>query len=181
MSVQRSEGRLSIVISGKVEPWKEALLFAWVFAWTACGIYFVYTFLNATDRDMKLSLMVMLAFWAYFEMRIGKALLWRKFGRELIRIKDGALSIKNDIKGYGKAQTHFVQNIENLELIDLDGSSFKWQMTSSFWVVGAQKLTFRSMGKNYLFGKGLDDIEARELLKILKKEISAQRKSTTAE
>ena len=117
MSVQRSEGRFSVVISGKVEPWKEALLFAWVFAWTACGIYFLYTFLNATDRDLKLGLMVMLIFWAYFEMRIGKALLWRKFGKELIRLKDGVLSFKNDINGYGKSQDHFVQNIEKLEFI----------------------------------------------------------------
>lgn len=181
MSVQRSDGRLSVVISGKVEPWKEALLVAWVFAWTACGAYFIWELLHTDDRQMKLTLIVLLTFWAYFEIRIGRALMWRKYGKELIRVKDGVLMIKNDIRGYGKAKELFVDNVQELEVIEREKQSFKAQMSSSFWIIGGDSVRFAANGKYYLVGKGLDNKEARELVKALKHAFAAQRESTTEE
>ena len=175
MSVQRSEGRLSVVISAKVEQWKEALLFAWVLAWTACMVLFIMELLAQQDRQMKLMLIIMLTFMAYFELRMVRALLWRKFGKESLRVKDGVLRIKNDIKGYGKVREFFAQNIQELQVVQHNERSFKFQMNSSFWVVGGDSVSFKEGGKQYLIGKGLNQQEAKGLVKVLKRALAEQR------
>ena len=100
VSYKVHEDYSTIVISTNIDKWKETLLLTWLLGWTICGSVFFY-FLFAGDfvtREEKLMLLVMCVFWLFFQIRIGKAYLWRKSGMEFIRIDKDLMTIKKSIK-----------------------------------------------------------------------------------
>ncbi len=177
VSVDRGEGRTSVVIGARLPKWREALLVTWAVAWLLCGIYVIYARTTmATGDPLRQYLLIFLAFWAYFLLRAVKALLWRLKGLELWRIKEGQLTIKDSILGFGTARTYFVENIQRLGLIRQDPTSLKWQLNNSDWVIGGERLGFEHLGRRIVFGKGLNEAEANALLKLLEKELRRERK-----
>ncbi|MCW5897627.1 MAG: hypothetical protein KIT10_00010 [Flavobacteriales bacterium] len=178
VSVERGEGRLSVVIAARLPAAKRNLLVVWSIAWLLCGIYlFIARRDLAQDDPLRQYLLVFLAFWAYFMLKIGRATLWRLRGFEIHRVKDGRLTIKDSLFGLGRANHYFVDNIRKLGLIDIDRSSWKWQWNESPWVIGGERLGFEHLGKKVVFGKGLDDDEAKRLVLVLKDALKHQRKT----
>ena len=177
VSVDRKDGRTSVVISARLPRAKETMLVVWFVAWVLCGAYVMYarTQLSQGD-DLRQYLLVFLAFWTYFAVLVGKALLWRLKGFELWRIKDGTLTVKNSIFGYGKATNYFVDNIQKLGLLNVDQSSWKWQLNQSGWMVGGERLGFEHLSKKVVFGKSLTEEEAKMLVPVLKDALKAERK-----
>jgi len=177
VSIDRQDGRTSVVISARLPKGKEALMIAWFLAWTCCGAYVIYARAQLASGDpLRPYLLAFLAFWLYFELRIGKAMLWRLKGFELWRIKNGTLTIKDSLFGYGKASDYFVDNIKKLGLLVVDERSWKWQLDQSFWVVGGARLGFEHLNKKVAFGKGLAADEARALVPMLKQALMDERK-----
>lgn len=178
VSVDRQGGRTTVVISARVSRSQERLLVAWVVVWALCGAYVLHVLLDVPKGEqLRQFLLVFLAFWAYFLVKIGKAALWRLKGFEFWRIQNGTLTIKDSLFGYGKATEHFVDNIQKLGIINLDPTSWKWQWNQSIWVIGAEKLGFEYLGRKVVFGKGLSDEEARKLVSILKDALKQERKA----
>lgn len=177
VSVERGDGRLSVVISARTSRGTEALLIAWAVAWLFCGIYVMVTRNDLPEGDpLRQYLLAFMAFWLYFAVTVGKALLWRLKGFELWRVKDGALVVKDSLFGYGKAHTYFVDNIQQLGLLKVDESSWKWQWNRSVWVIGGERLGFEHLGRKVVFGKGLTDAEAARLVPLLKGALRAERR-----
>jgi hypothetical protein len=177
VSVDRQADRTSVVISARVGRVKERLLLVWVLAWALCGAYVFYLLPGIPKGEpLRQFLLVFLAFWVYFLIKIGKAALWRLKGFELWRIKNGTLTIKDSLFGYGKATDHFVDNIQKLGLINEDPASWKWQWNQSSWVIGGERLGFEYLGRKVVFGKGLTEEEARRLVPILKDALKQQLK-----
>jgi hypothetical protein len=176
VSIDRKDGRTSVVISARLPKGKEAMMVAWFLAWTFCGAYIIYARTQLAPADpLRPYLLAFLAFWAYFELRIGRAVLWRLKGFELWRIKNGTLTIKDSIFGYGKANDYFVDNIKKLGLLVIDERGWKWQLNQSFWVVGGERLGFEHLNKKVTFGKGLTEEEARSLVPMLKHALLQER------
>ncbi len=166
-----------MVVSARLPKGKEALLITWAIAWILCGAYVIYARTElAEDDPLRQYLLAFLAFWAYFAFKIGRVVLWRTKGFELWRIKDGSLTIKDSILGYGKASTYFVENIQKLGLLNFDETSIKWQLNDSPWVMGGERLGFEYLGKKVIFGKGITDEEARNVLSLLKQALTEERK-----
>lgn len=182
VSIDRREGRTSVVISARTTPGKQTLLVTWAVAWIACGVIVIFerSMLPAGDPARQYML-AFLAFWAYFAVMIARAVLWRLKGFELWRIKDGALTIKSSVLGYGKAHTYFTANIEKLGLIAMDRDSWKWQWDQSVWVVGGERLGFEHLGKKVVFGRNLTDDEARQLVPVIKRALKEERKREEAD
>lgn len=177
VSVDRQADRTSVVISARVGKAQERLLLAWVVAWALCGAYMIHVLLGIPKGEpLRQFILVFLAFWAYYLIKIGKAALWRMKGFELWRIKNGTLTIKDSLFGYGKATDHFVDNIQKLGLINEDAASWKWQWNQSIWVIGGERLGFEYLGRKVVFGKGLTEEEARKLIPILKDALKQERK-----
>lgn len=169
VSVDRKDGRTSVVISARSSKGRETLLVAWTVAWLLCGTYIIHERTNLPEGDpLRQYLLAFLAFWLYFLVMIGKATLWRLKGFELWRIKDGTLTLKDSLFGYGRANHYFVDNIRKLGMIDVDRASWKWQWNNSPWQIGGERLGFEHLGRKVVFGKGLSDEEARVLVPILK-------------
>jgi hypothetical protein len=142
------------------------------------GVYVVLTRSELPEGDpLRQYLLAFLAFWAYFLLMIGRATLWRLKGFELWRIKDGVLTVKDSLFGYGRAHDYFVDNISRLGLLQIERSSWKYQWNESDWVIGGERLGFEHLGKKVVFGKGLTEEEARKLVPILKDALRRERKS----
>jgi len=82
VSVDQSKGRLSVVISQKLEGWKKSLFVTWFVFWSCCGVYFIVALTTEPARETKLMILVLLVFWTYYAWKIGKALMWRLKGVE---------------------------------------------------------------------------------------------------
>lgn len=171
ISHQKKEGTFTAVISPKIAGIKETLLLTWLLAWTFCGIFFITQLLGPDSRETKLALAVMVAFWTYFEFKIGKAYFWRKYGLERLMIKDGYLHIKNDIKGFGKARSFFVENVQHLGLIKTSNKNFFTFMNNSFWVIGGETIGFECLNKPVTLGQHLNDKDAKLLVRLLESEL----------
>jgi hypothetical protein len=177
VSIDRREGRLSVVISARLTKGKEALLVTWCVMWVMIGVYVFYerTLLPQGDSARQY-LLGFMAFWLYFLVRVGRALLWRLKGFELWRLKDGTLTIKDSLFGYGKAHPYFVENIKALGLLKIEKTSFKYQLNDSFWTIGGERLGFEHLGRKVIFGKGLSDQEAKRVVTALQDELKKARK-----
>ena len=127
VSVDRSAGRTSVVIDARATPAKRALITAWTIAWVACGVAVLVERAQLAPGDpLRQYLLAFIAFWAYFLVMIGKALLWRWRGLELWRVKDGRFTIKDSILGYGRAHDYFVENIQALNAVLAKGAQPWW-------------------------------------------------------
>lgn len=171
----------SVVIGNRLPAGKLFLLAAWLVAWSFCGWAFIHEARINTDPDLRIPLMIMIAFWAYFELRIIRVVLWRTKGFELWWIKDGELTIKDSLFGYGKANRYFVANIQRFGLLNMDETSWRWQMSDSFWTRGGERLGFEYQGKKVAFGRGLTKQESDQLAHLLGKELKRERKARPQE
>ncbi len=177
VSVEHKADGLSVVITARLTRPKEALLVAWFIAWTLCGAYFAYELAQPqAKRETHQGLLLMLAFWAWFELRIGRVVLWRLKGFELWRLKEGTLTVKDSIFGYGRAHDYFVDNIQRFGPIQVDETSWKWQLNESFWVMGGERLGFEHAGKKVAIGKGLTKEEAARVAQVMERALKAARK-----
>lgn len=174
---QPAEGGMSVVISNRLPKTRRYLLLGWLVAWTGCGMAFLYELASGTDQDLRVPLVVMLSFWAYFEVRIARVVLWRTKGFELWRLKEGELTVKDSLFGFGKANHYFVANIQRFGLLNVEKDSWKWQLSDSFWTRGAEQLGFEYHGKKVAMGRGLTDAEARALAQQFGTALKRERKT----
>ncbi len=168
---EEKDGLLTIMVTSTITKAKMNLLFIWLMLWTLCGIIVFSQFFAAHSREMKLMMLVWFAFWSYFEYKIGYAYLWRKTGKEIIRIIDGKLFLKRDIGGSGKEDSYLTGNITKLKTIDFNSKQFTQTMNNSFWVIGGETVFFEYMGKTIGCGLQLSEPEAIVLFKKLKQGI----------
>ena len=172
VSYANHDGYTTVVISTKIDRWKESLMLFWLLAWSFCGVYFMYElFWGNHANDMKITLIIMLGFWLYFEVRIGKAFMWRKHGMEFLKIEEDELTYKRSIKGYGKALRFFNNNIKNIALVDRKETHPLSFLENSSWFIGGETIEFKHMGKAIRLGLQLEEKEAKKLVEFLKKNL----------
>lgn len=162
---------LEVIITQKVERWKESLLMAWLGAWLFCGIYFIAELVSTDDSGLKTFLYICLAFWSFFLFRIGKVFLWRLIGKERITISGSQLSIQNLIGSMGKKERFNLVTIKKFGLTKYDEKSFLQFMDQSFWIIGGDKIGFNYGNKKIRLGKQLSEKDSIALVRVLDKYI----------
>jgi hypothetical protein len=167
VSIERKGEQLSMVISPRLSRMQEALLVAWNVAWWICGVFILVELFRMPAGSQRSFVIAFMAFWLWFAFRIGRVMLWRLKGFELLRLKDGRFTIKDSILGYGRANDYFLENIQRFGALSIDESSWTWQLNDSFWVMGAERLGFEHLGRKVVFGKGLTHDEAQRLMTII--------------
>lgn len=169
ITLVEDKNSLILMISGKIEKWKETMLFVWLLGWLFCGGVFVYELFKEHTQDICIALIVYLCFWAYFAYKIGYAFLWRKWGQELIKINENSMLIKREIGTYGKVYVYQKDNIKNLEGYAYSEKSLSKVFSDSFWVVGGEKIIFDHFNSKVGFGLQLTRDEQKKLLTLIKK------------
>ena len=168
ISTLKTDGVSSFVIIPTDTNWKLHLLFTWFFLWTVSGVIIMANYFSLTNTNTKTLVLVWLGFWAYFEFKIGKAFLFKKFGKEKIWIKNGKLNYWKDVAGRGKKLEFDIELIKDLQLVEKNKRDFFQFMNESFWVVGGESISFTYGAKTYRLGVQLNDDDAKELLKQIK-------------
>ena len=171
ISIKRTENEVSIVIVALATKLKNTLLFACFFLWSVSGIIIMTQFFVTPDQNTKAALLVGLAFWIYFEFRLFKAYMWRKYGVEKIKLRDQKVLYKRDVAGRGKIKTYEFDFIKDLRVLIPKENSFADNMSNSYWSVAGERLAFDYYGKEIKFGFQLEPADAEALYKILKKQI----------
>ncbi len=167
----------SVKITGKVEGWKEGLLVAWVAAWIFCGAVVVYEIFNPYERSIKLVLFVFLIFWAYYLWKVGKTLLYRIYGYELMQIGSGELLLQRKWLGGGSPQRFRIEDLGPLERTKLSPRSWAYTYENLFWVIGGERLAFKHGDRYVAFGLQLDDKQVSALYSFLRKHMLKHRHS----
>lgn len=180
ISVEDTDGITTIVINPIRVWWKEILLTLWVVSFTFVGLFMLYLLLtdfaslnydgpkSADDIDAQtIYAIVFLGFWAYFEFKTLKSLLWYRFGKELIRIDNEAFSLKKSILSYGKAHRYFFENMKNFHQRKEEPTSFNNFFENAYWALGTDALVFEHYGKAKSFGRRLDQKNGRLLLRLI--------------
>lgn len=179
---KQHEDCYTIVISPTIERWQLNSLLVWVIAWTFCGLAFAYYALFESETLKQLFIFaVLLVFWLYFEVRVIRAYLWRKFGLEIIRIDDQYLSIKDSIFKHGKPRNFEIEKVnpEAIEDIYINPKSYGKVMNDSFWQVGQGTIVLNFEDKPYYFGTQLENRDSAKLARLIRKTVEQYKMKDT--
>lgn len=168
---------LQVIVRGKIDRWKEALLSAWMLAWIFIGIVVFLEYFYATNKEMKMILVIFLIFWSYYFFVVGRVWLFRLGGNELIRVSNGMLSLKRSYFTYGKAKNYSTEFMEDFKVIEFPQKSFTKAYETGWWVLGGEKLGFQYQSRFVKFGMQLNEQEALAVYKLLRNRL---KKSTRA-
>jgi hypothetical protein len=171
ISISKKDDSTSIIIYPEKSKINQTILFIWFILWTAGGVIMLIGRQLGYYSAPKTYVLVWMAFWLYFEYVTAYALIWRSFGFERILIKNNKLYLKNEIRGKGKLKIFDIEFIKDLQLVPIDERSFAKVMSDSYWMPGGERLYFWYQGKQIRFGQQLNENDAKELLKFLKREL----------
>lgn len=172
ISISKKEGSTSIIIYPEKNKLNQAVLLVWFLLWTAGGLIMLFARQLGYYSAPKTYVMVWMAFWLYFEYITGYALIWRSYGFERILLKNKKLFYKKEIRGTGKTKTYDFEFIKDLQLLPTKENSFANVISDSYWMPGGEKLFFWYQGRQIHFGQQLNEIDAKNLLKLMKNEIA---------
>ena len=159
----------SLVILPTDDKKKVNWMFVWLLAWSVSGVIVMANYFTLTQDKAKMMLIVWLAFWAYFEFKIIRVYMWKRFGKEKLWIKNGKLLYQQDINGRGKVKEFDLNLISEFGLIALTNGSIADTFSQTFWVKGGERIEFTCQSKNIKFGMQLDDNEAKKIITALNK------------
>jgi len=171
IEVNQSKERFEILIASKIPRSQFAMLSAWLVAWTIAGVY-VLSQVFSMQSDSQIFMIVWLAFWAYFEYRIGSAWLWRKYGREVFRIEGDEVQLRFEVAYGGRAEAFSRADITGFHNLDKDKSAFVKSFYASFWVVGGETIGFFYKGRIKTFGRQISSNDADKLIALIKKHLA---------
>lgn len=176
ISVLTKENLLSIVILPTADKRKTGMLFLWLMAWTVCGLIVLANYPRLQTQDTKLFVIVYLSFWAYFEFKIVRAFMWKRFGKEKLWIQDGTVFYQREVNGRGKVKEYELELINEFKTIEVNKGDFSDFINQSFWIKGGERLEFDCQAKIIRFGMQLEENEAKDLLNVIKKFLKQQNK-----
>lgn len=189
ISVEDDKNVTTIVIRPLRVWWKEILLSLWVAGFTFVGLVMIYQLINGfaslnypeapseeqIDNQIIYAI-VFLGFWAYFEYKTVKSLLWYRFGKELVKIDPDGFTLKKSILSYGKANRYFFENMKEFHQRKEEPTNFGNFFENAFWSLGTDSLEFTHQGKTKSFGRRIDQKSGRLLLRLIDDRVKKQLK-----
>lgn len=170
VSIKHTDKELSIVILAMKDKLKNRLLLLWLILWSLGGLIVFSQYFTLTDPNTRIAVIVWMFFWFYFEFKILNAYLWRRAGKEIIKIRNNNLQYKRDIAGRGKIRTYSLDFMKDLRIVEQKENSFFESLNNSYWAIAGEKVAFDYYGKEIKFGIQLEEKEAKLLLKVISNE-----------
>ena len=164
---------LEILISGKIPGWQFNALTLWQLAWTVAGLFVISQLFFGVAADQKVFMYIWLAFWIYFEVKIGHAWLWRKSGKEIIKIAKDTTELRFEVPLRTRASKFKTQEINGVSNLEIVKGVFAKNYYESFWVVGGETIGLQYHEKLYSFGRQLPPEDAARLMRIVEKRLKA--------
>ncbi len=180
------DNKTTFVITPASTGWQRSLMGAWFCMWTVIGATVIWAWLSGfafevgqgakkptadAIQQAQMIIIVFLVFWLYYFIRVARSFAWLLWGKEMVKVDQIAMTIKNSTRGYGKAKEYYLENIEKIRVSMPKENSIQSVWESSAWVRGGERLEFDYMGKTIRFGRKIDEKEAKLLFQILTKRV----------
>jgi len=169
IGVEKTPEGLTVRIAASTVKDKKDLLIlkGWVILWLLCGVLLLGQTMVEPNADIKVYLLVFLAFWAYFAMRVTKGYYFKKYGVEIIHVHNGKVMYSRSIKSkLGKPQ--FLVPEGNSPFAYLGGkSNFTQVYYDSFWISQGGNLSIGEGREQVRFGLQLPREESEPLAHLL--------------
>ncbi len=166
-SVLIKDNVFSLVILPNSDAKKINWLLLWLIAWSVSGVIILVNYFTLTNQNEKLMIIVWLAFWVYFEYKIARVLIWKKFGKEKLWIKNGLIHYQQSIVNKGKIKLVDVNLVTEFKLIEIEEQNFADMFSQTFWVKGGERVEFNSQAKTIRFAMQLTTAEANKIITII--------------
>lgn len=137
-----------------------AFLFIWMIGWTFGEIFVIWKIIsgNLSLYDNTFLLLWLIG-WTYGGFRIIRYILWKLYGKEVIRLDKGILEIKKTILWYNKTSFYDVIEITDIYLTPKETKNKQGLLT---YKGGA--IEFKYNNKTIQFAKEADLHAANEIL-----------------
>lgn len=168
ISYVKDGNNLSLVITANHSKSKTRFLLGVLLLWLLGGGIIIFNFASLSGEQSKVMLLVWLGFWIYFLYIIGKAWRWNKFGNEIIKISDGTLKLKNDVRGRGWVHTFDAAKIKDLKEYGEGQPAWFKQFGGDYWSTDPDTLSFQCEDQLVAFGYQLTEKEKQDILRLLK-------------
>lgn len=154
-------------ISAKREWANLIFLPLWLLGWTVGGGMAIRTLLHPGPSTPRAFFCLWLVGWLFGELWAIYSWLWSAFGKEIVKVREGTLTTKRDILGYGRIHSFPIGSVTNLRASGIFPSTSYWgnyftQMRLSGGTVG-----FDSQGQIHRFGIQLTEPEAQQVVRQL--------------
>jgi len=172
ISFVEDKNKTTIIVYPEDVTWVKALMGAWVGMWIAIGavITWAYFNVNLTEQE-NIILIVFMAFWLYFAIKVIRSFFWLLWGKELIKIDEVSFSYKKSIKGYGKAAIYYIENISKIKECDIAPNSIQSIWEKSPWVKGGERIEFEYKGQVIQFGRKINPQDTKLLFRLITKRV----------
>jgi hypothetical protein len=166
------ESGLGVIIPSRKNYFTLAFLMVWLAGWTIGGIAAITALLMPATEGLPQAFMLFwLCGWAIGWIFATTTILWQLFGKEIIIVTSGVLTIYKSLHFGFHRKMYAVGNIRNMEHHAQPARSKFYNKAQVGSIFGISVLSFDYGAKTINFGRGLDKAEARNLLEFMKKKI----------
>jgi hypothetical protein len=130
------------------------------------------------NQQQRIILAIIIAFWAYYEFKVGRAYLFRRYGKEKLWMKDGKIFYKRQINKRGKLKSFDAEFVKEFDVVEYNKHDFFQNVSRSFWNLAGDTISFDYHSKTMRFGIQLDEREAEELTIKLNKGLKRMQKES---
>lgn len=134
-------------LEGEAPPGGWLLMVVWFVVWTVAGVLAVY------------------------------AWLWQVMGKEIVTVREGRLTFRRDVGGFGLDKVYDLSEVRELRAEPVAFDPMDFSTALQLWGIGGGAITFDYEGKTRRFGIGLDETEARQAVAAIKKRWRAANRS----
>lgn len=167
ISVVRSDAGTSIVISSMVNRKKSRTVLVILLLWMIGGAVMIWNFPSIELDKTKIVVLIWLAFWLYFFYVLFRLYRWKQAGHEVIKIANGTLKYKKDVKGRGWVLDYELDKIKKLRASDTQSPNWVKNIGGDFWNTDCDSIRFDYEDKEISIGFQLDSAERAKLIKLI--------------
>ena len=161
-------GGVELQIAAKKE-WSNLLVLpVWLVGWTFGGFMAAKSVIYPSPSTPRLFISLWLIGWALGETWAAYQLLWSAFGKEVVKVQQGFLTIKRDILGFGSTRSFLTDTVTNLRASGFFPSNSYWENYFAQIKLAGGTVGFDVQGKTHRFGIQLTESEARNVVEGLK-------------
>ncbi len=167
ISVVQSDAGTSIVISSVVDRKKSRTVLAILLLWVVGGLFMIWNFSEIELDKTKIIVLIWLAFWLYFFYVLFRLYRWKQFGHEVVKIADGVLKYKKDVKGRGWVQDYQINKIKKLRSSDTESPNWLRNIGGDFWNTDCDSIRFNYEEREISLGFQLEKSERSKLIEVI--------------
>ena len=178
--IKQTFNGLVIEIPSKKNWFVILFLLAWMGGWVMGELFAINSLFDAgSPINVNLFLLFWVVGWTIGGAFAIYVMLWQLFGKEIINLDKGVLSIENSIKGIGRKKQFDVKAIKSIDLSMESDMMHEGNYNYSLRGFSGGRIKFDYGMKTIKFAKGIDEAEAKMIIEKLKSNSNFRYKNLT--